>query len=160
MKSKTLYIRWKPLIISLLISIGTGAVSGLLTQSNTFIFQNIKKPPLAPPGALFPVVWTVLYILMGISAYLIYTADYEDKSRALWIYGIQLAINFFWTIIFFNLRNYLFAFIWILLLWVSVLFMITEFRKINKLAAQLQIPYFIWITFAAYLSAGIWLLNR
>ncbi|MGW8114443.1 TspO/MBR family protein [Caproicibacterium sp. NSD3] len=160
MKSKTLYIRWKPLVISLLISIGTGAVSGFLTQSNTFIFQNIKKPPLAPPGALFPVVWTVLYILMGISSYLIYTSDCEDKSRALWIYGIQLAINFFWTIIFFNLRNYLFAFIWLLLLWVSVLFMMTEFRKINKLAAQLQIPYFIWITFAAYLSAGIWLLNR
>jgi tryptophan-rich sensory protein len=97
---------------------------------------------------------------MGISAYMIYTADYEEKNRALWIYGIQLAINFFWTIIFFNLRNYLFAFIWLLLLWVSVLFMLTEFRKINKLAAQLQIPYFIWITFAAYLSAGIWLLNR
>ena len=160
MKSKTLYIRWKPLIVSLLISIGTGAVSGLLTQGNTSIFQNIKKPPLAPPAALFPVVWTVLYILMGISAYLIYTSDSDEKSQALWIYGIQLVINFFWTIIFFNLQNFLFAFIWILLLWVSVLFMLMTFRKINKLAAQLQIPYFIWITFAAYLSAGIWLLNR
>lgn len=125
-------------------------------------FQALIKPPLAPPGWLFPVVWTILYALMGYSSYLIQTsdADTETKSDALMLYTYQLIVNFLWPIFFFNFGWYLFSFVWLIVLWTLVLLMIRSFSKISKTAAYLNIPYLIWLTFAAYLNAGIWWLNR
>lgn len=137
-----------------------GGVASLLTGNAMEQFSKLQQPPLAPPGWLFPIVWSVLYILMGISSYLISEVDApaEQKTRALIIYAVQLAVNFLWPIFFFYLEWYLFAFFWILLLWVLVAVMILEFSRISELAAELNVPYLIWLTFAGYLNLGIWLL--
>ena len=151
----------KPYIISVLIALGVGGLSALLTQGN--MNNDFIAPPLSPPGWLFPVVWTVLYTLMGVSAALVYEKGKEDDidiSGALGLYLIQLAVNFFWSIIFFNMRAYLFAFIWIILLWILIITMIKRFREISPSAAYLQIPYLLWVTFAAYLNLAIYILNR
>ncbi|MCH3972107.1 MAG: tryptophan-rich sensory protein [Oscillospiraceae bacterium] len=154
-------IQWKPLLISLLIPLATGGLSGLLTKDHVAAFQSMNQPPLSPPAFLFPIVWTILFSLMGISAYLVYTSDSNTGNRkALTLYGMQLAANFIWPLIFFNVQNYLLAFIWILLLWVLILAMLISFYKINHTAAFLQIPYLLWVTFAAYLNCGVWILNR
>jgi len=155
-------IKWKPLIISVLISLSVGGLSGFLTRNNMDIYDKYNLPVLSPPSIIFPIVWTILYTLMGISAYLIFVsnADRNQKANALFLYGLQLFINFFWTIIFFNLEMLFFAFLWIILLWIVVFLMISSFLKINKLAGILQIPYLIWITFATYLNIGIYILNR
>ena len=152
----------KLLIKSIALPILVGLISGLLTRNAMQDFQILVKPPLAPPGWLFPVVWTILYALMGISAYLIQTssADEEMKSDALMIYRYQLMVNFLWPIFFFSFGWYLVAFAWLLLLWGLVIVMIWNFSKISKTAAYLNIPYLIWLTFAAYLNGAIWWLNR
>lgn len=152
--------KFTTLILSLIISLGTGALSALITRNNMNIYEFFAKPPLAPPAWLFPVVWTILYTLMGISAYLVAVSDSKYKGPALFTYALQLIVNFFWSIIFFNGNRFLFAFIWIILLIVLVIFMIADFYKVNKTAAFLQIPYLLWITFASYLNLGIYLLNK
>ena len=126
------------------------------------MFETIVKPPLSPPNWLFPVVWTILYILMGISSYLILTsgAEQEKIEKAISIYGYQLVVNFLWPTFFFNLQWYLFSFFWLLLLWLLVFQMIRKFSEIDKRAALLNLPYLIWLTFAGYLNLGIWWLNR
>lgn len=153
----------KPYIISVAIALGVGALAALLTRESMNIYEEINTPPLSPPGFLFPVVWTVLYILMGISSARVYVKGKEDGvsvSSALRVYALQLAVNFFWSLIFFNMRAFLFAFIWLLFLWVLIIIMIRKFYEIDKLSAYLQIPYFLWVTFAAYLNLAIFLLNR
>ena len=152
----------KLLIKSIALPLLVGAVAGLLTRNAMQDFDVLIKPPLSPPGWLFPVVWTILYTLMGISAYIIKTADAdaEAKSDALMIYNYQLIVNFLWSIFFFNFKWYLFSFFWILLLWVLIILMIRQFDKISQTAAYLNIPYLLWVTFAAYLNFGIWWLNR
>ena len=123
--------------------------------------QTIVKPPLSPPGWVFPVVWTLLYALMGTGAARIYLAP-PSKARSLGLnlFIVQLVVNFFWSPIFFNLQTFGLAFFWLLLLWGLVLWMILAFRKVDPLAAKLQIPYLLWLTFAAYLNLGVWYLNR
>lgn len=150
------------LIKSIALPLLVGAVAGLLTRGAMQDFQMLTKPPLSPPGWLFPIVWTILYTLMGISAYIIKTSDAsaEQIDDALMIYRYQLIVNFLWSIFFFNFQWYFFSFIWILLLWVLIILMIRSFAKISKTAAYLNIPYLIWVTFAAYLNFGIWWLNR
>lgn len=151
----------KPYIISVIIALAVGGVSALLTKNNMNIFEKINMPPLSPPSVVFPIVWAVLYILMGISSAIIYKngTDREEVQSALKVYALQLAVNFFWSLIFFNMQAYLFAFIWLILLWVLVIAMIVKFKKISPVAAWLQIPYLLWITFAGYLSLMIYLLN-
>jgi len=149
----------KAFLISLAIPLAIGGFSALITMSSTDIYSALERPPLAPPSWLFPVVWTVLYILMGISCYLIYKSRNLRRETALAIYGVQLGVNFLWPIFFFSFRLYTFSFIWILLLDVLVLWMISAFMKVNKIAAYLQIPYLIWILFASYLNLTIALLN-
>ena len=123
--------------------------------------QTIVKPPLSPPGWVFPVVWTILYALMGIGAAKIYQAPPSgNRSLGLNLFVTQLVVNFFWSPIFFNLRAYGFAFVWLLLLWGLVLWMSLVFRKVDPTAAKLQIPYLLWLTFAAYLNLGVRYLNR
>lgn len=150
------------LIKSIAIPIVMGAAAGFLTRNAMQDFEALNQPPLSPPGWLFPIVWTILYILMGISAYMIKVADAstEEIDDALTIYRYQLIVNFLWPIFFFNFGWYLFAFVWLILLWVLVIFMIRSFYKISKPAAYLNIPYLIWLTFAAYLNFGVWWLNR
>lgn len=153
--------QWKPYIISIGIALGVGILSGLLSMGSMEDYAMfITKPPLSPPGWLFPVVWTILYTLMGISAARVWlTKDSVARSTGLNLYVAQLIVNFFWSLIFFNAQAFGFAAIWLLLLWVLVLLMILQFYKVDKLAALLQIPYLIWLTFAAYLNIGVWYLN-
>ena len=139
-----------------------GGLSGWLTREGTKLYaQTIAKPPLSPPGWVFPVVWTILFALMGIGAARIYLSPpSRTRSLGLNLFIAQLAVNFFWSPIFFNAQAFGFAFFWLLLLWGLVLAMILVFRKADSLAAKLQIPYLLWLTFAAYLNLGVWYLNK
>lgn len=152
---------WKTYAIWILLTEAVGALSGWLTREGTQIFnETIAQPPLSPPPLVFPIVWGILYALMGFSAARIYLAPQSSlRSRGLNLYITQLVVNFFWSIIFFNAQAFGFAFFWLLLLWVLVLWMILVFHRIDPLAAKLQIPYLLWLTFAAYLNLGVWLLN-
>ena len=152
--------KWLPYIISIAIALGVGGLGAVLTMNSMDIYATLNQPALSPPGFLFPIVWTILYTLMGISAAIIYKSDDPGRTQALKIYAFQLIVNFLWTIIFFNLRQFLFAFIWLVLLDVLVVIMISKFHKISPLAAWLQVPYLLWILFATYLNLGIYLLNR
>lgn len=147
--------------ICIAIPLIVGAVSALLTQNSMEVFSSVEKPPLAPPAWLFPVMWTILYTLMGISSYIVLTSDaeLEEIEDAIRLYAFQLVVNFLWPTFFFNFRWYFFAFLWLVFLWVLVFFMIRKFYGISKLAAYLNIPYLLWLTFAGYLNLGIWWLS-
>ena len=138
-QSKTkAYVRWIGLAEA------AGFISGLLSRNATQAFgETVLQPPLSPPAIVFPIVWTILYALMGIGA-----------ARV-----VQLIVNFFWSLIFFNAGAYGFAFLWLLLLIAVVVWMILSFRRSDPLAAMLQIPYLLWLIFAAYLNSGVWTLN-
>lgn len=155
-------VKWKVYGIAILLTEAVGALSGWLARDGTELYATmIEKPPLSPPGVVFPVVWAVLYALMGIGAARIWSAPASEKrTRALRVFLAQLTFNFFWSLIFFNLQAYGFAFLWLMVLWVLIFWMILAFRPVDRLAAGLQIPYFVWVTFAAYLNLGVWVLNR
>ena len=138
-----------------------GGLSGFLTrQGNKAFQQNANQPPLSPPALVFPVVWGILYAIMGIGAAKIWQSpDSPERSKGLNLYFAQLIVNFFWSLIFFNAQAYGFAFFWLLILWLLVLWMILTFKKVDPIAAYLQLPYLLWLTFAAYLSFGVWYLN-
>ena len=146
------------MIKSILISLGVGILSTILTMGNMNIYNEINTV-ISPPKILFPIVWTILYILMGISSYIIYKSDSKYRYDALLIYTCQLIVNFFWSIIFFNLRNFLLAFIFILALDILVVLMIYYFYKVSKKASIMQIPYLLWLIFATILTYQIYLLN-
>lgn len=148
-------IQWKPLIVSLLISLGAGALGSILSGNNMEQYMQMYKPPLSPPGFIFPIVWTILFILMGIAAYLIYISPSEDKKTALTVYLIQLAANVLWSVIFFRFDAYLLAFAWLVFLWYLIFVTIKQFYPINKIAAYLMLPYLAWVTFAGYLNLAI-----
>ena len=150
------------LFICIAIPLIVGGVSALLTQNSMEVFESVAQPPLSPPAWLFPVVWTILYVLMGISSYLILTSDTsrEEKDQAIRFYAYQLLVNFLWPTFFFNFKWYFFAILWLILLWVLVFLMIRRFLRINKVAGYINIPYLVWLTFALYLNIGIWSLNR
>jgi tryptophan-rich sensory protein len=153
-----LRIQWKKLIICLAIPLLVGGLSSLLTRNSQKVFEQLQKPFLSPPGWLFPIIWTILFILMGIASYLILTSD-QPYYGALTVYGIQLAVNFFWSVIFFNLGWYLFAFFWLILLWLLILKTLERFCLISNTAGYLLLPYLLWVTFAGYLNLAIYLLN-
>lgn len=155
-------LNYKSLLKYIAIPLIVGAVAAFITRDSMATFDTFKKPALLPPGWLFPVVWTILYTLMGISAYLISVSPAApiDKAKALAVYTYQLVVNFLWSIFFFSFEWYLFSFIWIILLWILIILMIRQFSNISKAAAYLNIPYLLWVTFAAYLNFGIWFLNR
>ena len=138
-----------------------GVVAGLFTSMGMDNYATVEKPALTPPDIVFPIVWTILYALMGISAARIWLSPpTKERNHGLIVWGAQLFFNFFWSLIFFNLQAYGFAFIWILILWALIIGMIYIFNKTDRLAALLQIPYLIWVTFAAYLNFMVWMLNR
>ena len=152
---------WKPYLFWILLAEAVGALSGWLIREGIEIYaQTIVKPPFSPPGWVFPVVWAILYALMGIGAARIYLASpSRERGLGLNLFVAQLVVNFFWSPVFFNLQAFGFAFFWLLLLLTLVVWMIASFRKVDSLAAKLQIPYLIWLTFAAYLNFGVWQLN-
>ncbi len=157
MKSKV-----KTYVYSILFTLAVGGLSALLTKGNMDVYENITKPALAPPGWIFPVVWGILYTVMGISLAMVLNKGKDDGEYvlpAVRIYAFQLAVNFFWSIIFFNLRAFLLSFVWLILLWVLVAAMIFKFYSVSKPAAYINIPYFLWVTFAAYLNYMIYTLN-
>ena len=145
----------KPLIVSIGLPLLLGAISAFISNMDTY--SEINKPFLSPPGIVFPIVWTILYILMGVSKYLI--SKENNNETASLIYYIQLIINVIWPLVFFNAREYLVALAIIIILIIFVITMIIEFRKLNKTAAYLQIPYLIWLLFATYLNYQVLILN-
>ena len=153
------------LIIAIIIPLVVGILSSFITKDAMISFNAMKKPPLAPPGILFPIVWSILYVLMGISSYIIFEyygkddANLKLKNKCLLIYAIQLIFNFFWSIIFFKFKIYFVALAWLIFLWILVLILIIESKKINRVGSMLLIPYLMWMTFAAYLNIGIAILN-
>lgn len=139
-----------------------GALAGWLTRDGMETFNATAiQPPLSPPGILFPIVWAVLYGLMGVGAARIHLAPKSAlRTRALLVFLAQLLMNYFWSIIFFGVQAFGLAFFWLLGLWGLILWMILSFRKVDRVAAWLQIPYLLWVSFAAYLNLGVWVLNR
>ena len=152
---------FKTLAKSILIPVLLGGLIGLVTSALNN-YQEISKPSFAPPGSVFPIIWTILYILMGISSYLIYESvgEQDEREDALKIYVIQLIANLIWPVLFFIVKNYFISFVWLLLLIYLVLQMILKFYKVNKFASFLQIPYLIWIIFAGILNMWIYILNK
>lgn len=186
---------WKSLAVSLSISLGVGGLSSLLTHQSMKEYTTLQKPPLSPSPIVFPIAWTLLFLLMGLSAWMIYRIQIEACHRkkgwfipALRLYAAQLAVNFLWPVLFFNLHLRLFSFFWLVLLLnlvgimmfrfyqagkacgapdpeLSPLFQTlpareNRFAAYGKAAALLQIPYVLWLCFAGYLNLGIWFLNR
>lgn len=149
----------KPYIFSILLALTVGGLSALATVNNMNIYDKINIPPLSPPGWLFPVVWSILYVLMGVSAAILFTSDSAQKDDALFFYAISLVLNFSWSIFFFNMQSFIISFIILVALWLSILITIIKYYKINKTAAWLQLPYLLWVTFAGYLNLAIAILN-
>ena len=139
-----------------------GALAGFLTRDGMEIYKTqMIKPLLSPPAVVFPIVWAILYALMGIGiARVVLSAHSEERSDAIQVYLLQLAINFIWSIFFFSLRTYGGALAVLLLLLGLIIWMIIRFRRVERPAAWLQLPYVLWVSFAAYLNAGVWILNR
>ena len=153
---------WKTYAFWFLLAEAVGALSGWLTREGTKAYQStVAQPSLSPPGIVFPIVWGILCALLGIGAARIYLAPPSgNRTRSLLVFFLQLVFNFFWSTIFFNLQAFGFALIWLVVLWLLILWMILSFDKVDKPAALLQIPYLLWVTFAAYLNYGVWMLNR
>ena len=151
---------WKIYLAFLLLTEGVGALAGWLTRDAVALYQaTVRQPPLSPPGWLFPVVWTALYALMAIGAARVWlTPKSPGRTLGLGLFFTQLAFNFLWPLIFF--RGWFGpALLWLVALWALVLWMIAAYERVDPLAAWLQAPYLLWLTFAAYLNFGVWLLS-
>ena len=148
---------WKSYLFWIALSEGVGALAGWLTREGVQQFSATAiQPPLSPPAWVFPVVWGIIYALMGIGAARIWMTAEKGGIN---LFLTQLIVNFFWPLLFFNTQAYGFAVLWLVGLWLLVLAMILAFRKSDRLAAWLQIPYLLWLTFALYLNVGVWYLN-
>ena len=155
-------IRLIPLLFCLVLPLAIGGLSGYLTVSGlSGWYTTLIKPSFNPPNFVFGPVWTLLYLLMGVSLYMIWSeTQHPDRGTALIIFGAQIFLNFWWSILFFQMESPLLALIEIVLLWLSILYMIIRFSRIRPLAGYLQIPYLLWVSFASLLTASIWWLNR
>lgn len=153
-------INWKKLLICLAIPLAVGGLAALLSGGMSD-YGAMVKPPLSPPGWVFPVVWSALYLLMGYASYRILEsgASEGEIKRALTLYGAQLLANFIWPLLFFGGGWFLLSFLWLIVLWVLIFLTIRAFCKIDETAGNLLLPYILWVTFAAYLNFGIYLLN-
>lgn len=159
---KNLWQRYKSFFLSVMISLGIGILSTLLTMKNMNIAESVMQPPLAPPAFLFAIVWTLLYVLMGISAALVFEKRAQSPvsvRQGLTYYAMSLVVNFTWNIIFFNFRAFLIASLWIVLLLFLIIKTVLHYFKVDKPAAYLQLPYIVWVAFATYLTFGILYLN-
>lgn len=153
-------INWFKLVVIVLITELIGLIGGLFSGIRLQTYTSLIKPPLSPPGWLFGLIWSVLYLLMGIAAYIIYQMPQTPESKkATTLYWVQLFVNFLWPIAFFRFQQYWISVIVIILLDILVLIAIIKFYKIEKTAGYLMIPYLLWILFATYLNIGISVLN-
>ena len=154
--------KWLSYVYWILLSEAVGALAGWLTEGGMREYERAAaKPPLTPPGMVFPIVWAVLFLLMGIGAARVsLSARSPARTRSLWLYCVQLLVNFFWSIVFFNFQSFAFAFWWLVFLWLLILWMTVSFLRADRAAGLLQLPYLVWVAFAAYLNCGVWLLNR
>lgn len=155
-KKKTL-----SLVLCVLIPLAVGGLSAFITRRGMADFAQMAKPPLTPPAIVFPIVWTVLYVLMGVASWLVLqsSAGKDTVSKALKRYGEQLFFNFFWSVFFFSLSVYYAAFLWLIALWVMILLTLLSFWKIRPAAGALMLPYLVWVTLAGYLNLSVALLN-
>ena len=151
----------KKLLINLAIPLAVGGLSALISGIGMSEYEQFNQPPLSPPGWVFPVVWTLLYLLMGYAAYRVLTSGADPKQirNALIFYGAQLFFNFLWSPVFFGLHWYLAAFFVLMILWVLIFLTMRAFSAIDERAGDLLIPYILWVTFAGYLNLGVYLLN-
>ncbi len=151
----------KLFLICLAIPLAVGGLSAFISRNGFKDFGSLNQPPLSPPAILFPIVWTILYLVMGYSLYLVLTSGAGTAviAPAVLLFGMQLFFNFFWSIWFFNFSLYFFAFGWLLVMWALIFAMIVAFYKASPLAALINIPYLLWVTFAGYLNIGVALLN-
>ena len=135
-------IKWKTLLIAIAIPLLIGGISALLTMGSMQYFETLDKPPLSPPGWLFPIVWTVLFVLMGVASYFVVesSADIDEKAGALKFYLVQLMFNLLWSVFFFNLELYAFSFVWLLTLLFLIVITTLKFMRIDKRAGWLMIP--------------------
>ncbi len=155
------HLKWQKLAICILIPLAVGGLSAWLSRDGMMYYENLYKPLLAPPGWVFPVAWTLLYILMGIASCLVYCGDASQprKKRALTVYAVQLGVNFVWPLLFFRFGLFWLAFFWLLLLCILVWACMVMFRYILPKAGNLLLPYLLWLLFAVYLNLGVCLLN-
>ncbi len=153
---------WKVYILWMALTEGVGLLAGLLTREGARLYGEMAdKPPLSPPSVVFPLVWTLLYALMGIGAARIYLAPASRaRTESLRLFFTQLVFNFLWSLIFFNLQAYGVAFLWLTVLFALLVRMTLSFREVDAPAAWLQLPYMVWVGFAGYLNFGVWMLNR
>lgn len=149
------------LILSLFIPLLVGGFSAFLTAEDMKIYETMEKPPLSPPGWLFPIVWTFLYVLMGLASYLIFTSDVSParKRGALTFYAAQLIMNMLWSTLFFTYGLYLISFIWLLVMWVLILVCVVTFYKIRHAPGVMMLILFLWTTFGAYLNLATYLMQ-
>lgn len=147
--------------IFLVITGAVGGLSALLTNMGMESYRAAEKPALTPPEIVFPIVWSILFILMAISAARVWLTDNSRmRNRSMLLYALQLLFNFMWSVLFFNFQAYGFSVLWLAVLWVLILLMIIQFYKSDKLAGLLQIPYLLWVSFALYLNFMVWMLNK
>lgn len=165
-KIKLLYNKFRPYVfpyaIGIALAMSVGIASAAISREGMNVYERLNTPPLSPPGILFPIVWTILYILMGVSSAMIYInkdSDIQSAKDGLTYYAISLALNFSWSILFFNLQAAFFALLILLLMLYFIAKTIVKYKKVKPIAAYLQIPYLLWVAFAGYLNGGIWLLN-
>lgn len=149
------------LILCLAIPVLTGVLSATITSSSMKAYASMNKPPLSPPAIVFPIAWTILYLMMGLALYLIVTtpSDKNLKGTAVLLFTIQLIMNFMWSIIFFKWGQYLAAFIWLIIMLCILIICAFRFYDINRSSAYLLIPYIVWLVFASYLNMGSFILN-
>lgn len=153
-------INLKRLIIAIIIPEAVGLLSSFVTGNIGNAYNDYTKPPLSPPGIIFPIVWGILYALMGIASYIVYEEGKGEKRReALTFYGLQLAVNFIWPIIFFRFEAYWVAVVVIFVLLVLVVITALKFKEISNAAFWLLVPYIAWLLFATYLNIGVAVLN-
>lgn len=154
-------LRIVPLIAALLIPLLVGGFSALLTAEDMNIYETMNRPLLAPPGWVFPIVWTILYVLMGLASYFVYTSDVEPerKRKALLYYAAQLAMNLFWSTLFFTYARYLLSLIWLLVMWGLILICTIRFYRIRRSAGLMMGGLFLWTTFAAYLNLACYVMS-
>ena len=156
---KSLWQKYKPILIQVVIALLAGGLASLLGGETSSLYQRLESPPLAPPGWVFPVVWTLLYVLMGIAAGIVAKSGDVDSSRALTLYYLQLGVNVLWPLVFFRLEWISVAAVWLLLLTAAVYATWRRFRDIHKVAGWLLVPYLLWCLFALYLNIGFAVLN-
>lgn len=154
-------LKLKHLLPAIALPLAVGGLAAFLTKDSMMLYQTMPKPPLSPPGWVFPVVWTILYVLMGIASALVWTAGVSPvrRDRALTVYLMSLGANFIWPLIFFGMELYLLAFIWLIVLWLLSAATLLLFWYISEAAGKLMLPYLLWLSFAAYLNLGVWLIN-